>query len=229
MNFFTDSIDKKVIGEADGGISQLLLNRSAVPPPSIEFVNPRKLKSIDLSKQAITPFSTFSSKTVLTDFCSAGEVSTRQKIVNTKVKLILNEFTNYDAYFFPVEIHHAGAKSLDYHLLHLEDNLHEKFIDFGETSYYLFDKNGVKIDEVIGKQNVPTEKEVISRVKHFVFKGALPDIFVTPFRLIYFISDELADRLISSNVSGIDIYKYSDDTEVDINLLLKTSQKISHI
>lgn len=219
MFFYLNSLDFDVIGKTDG-ISQINLDRSRISPEfSTMSCLPKQVKKNLSSCKAVAPFKTVSTKTILTDFCFGGEASYMQRVVSKKVKVILEQFQGFESYFYPTEVYDTQGNTHRYFLLHFQEALPDKFINFDNCVYSQIDKRGEIINEVTGKRNLPEDKSTAIRVKRFAFnKGVdFPDFFVSPLNNHFFISDEIADAFTASRVSGIDIYHYDILSDLGVN------------
>ncbi|MFT7120378.1 MAG: hypothetical protein ACJAZ9_000551 [Neolewinella sp.] len=228
MFFYLNSLDYKVIGKTDG-ISQINTDLTKIRSYfSLDTCLPRQVHQHIEQCRQIAPFKLASPNTILTDLCFSGEASYLQRVISPKLKAILENFMGFNAFFFPVLIYDHSGKSHDYYLLHFQEALSEDFIDFERTVYSALDKSGYDLGEIVGRSKAEQDKSLITRIKRFAFKKGhkLPDYFASPLNLNYFISSDLTDCLIASEVTGIDIYKYDNHSDLGINTIRATNHQV---
>lgn len=228
MRFLLNSLDPSVIGRTDG-VSQINIDYSKLGTEfSPDTCLPQQVSSHFKICESIAPFKLVSPKTQLTDFCFAGETFGTQSIISPRVKSIFEEFSGFKSSFFPVKIFNHNETYHDYHLLHFQEMLSDEFIDFEKTIYSVFDSSGIEIDEIIGRSKCDQNPSALKKVKRFAFNKTkeLPDFFLSDLTLTHFVSSRLTDKLIAEKVSGINIYKYDNQSDLGINTIRKVNTQI---
>jgi hypothetical protein len=228
MFFLLKSLDQNVIGKTDG-VSQINIDYSKVAPDfSFDTCLPQQVHKHFGHCRAIAPFKLVSPRTKLTDFCFSGETFGRQRVISPRVKSILENFSGFSSSFLPVQIFDHHETCHNYHLLHFQEMLSDKFIDFEKTTYSVFDSHGIEIDEIVGQSKSNQNPSTLIRVKRFVFKrrSDFPDFFLSDSTLTRFVSSKLADKLIAAKVSGINIYKYDNQSDLGVNTMRKANTQV---
>lgn len=228
MFYTLKATQREIVGAVKGGTQLTIFNEMLSEEFSEQNCLPRQVeKRIDVCK-GISPLITTSKKTKITDFCDCGFTTPFQYIVSPKVVKLLKSFVVSPYKFLPVPVYEQDKNIHFYQLLNLYGTLPDKYIDYERTVFAIYDKKGVEVDAVVGKNTALEQNISLRRVKRYAFndKLTLPDIFMTPGRLVLFLSDRLTHAITENKITGLNIYEYTEDSDLGVNSIRKSSKRI---
>jgi len=164
----------------------------------------------------IPDFQTFTldRKAVLTDVLSQSFVSSPGLLISKKVRDTFKAMKIQDHIYYDAKVNYQGS-ILEYYWMHFS-SFYEQSVDYEQSNFNLFDM----FSHQVGQESFGSLSEFESRccqlalgltgqmVPNKLYSSQEFDLFVvTTNEPIYFVSDELAKRLIDSRVSGLELVK----------------------